>query len=224
MSSNLNKPKDSDESMYSALVGAVAKRFLDRGVEYDELFQAGYVGLLLARKGFDISRGVPFAAYAFPFIEGEIRNFIRNNRNIRLPRSIMNQIYTSKKELGDDSKQKTKNQASTQKTKNQASTDMFDKITLPRIPCSTISFYEIENSNSRKDQSQMSIAGFEDELVLNMDLKNNLNCLSKIEKRILMMRYVDNQSQSETGKILGIGQSTVSRHEKNALKKLRMNI
>ena len=77
-------PSDADEAAYDKLVAAVARRFTGRGTEYEELYQAGYLGLLTALNRYDSEKGTPFAAFAFSFIEGEIRRFIRENSNIRV--------------------------------------------------------------------------------------------------------------------------------------------
>ena len=87
---------DADENEFAGfilkklpLVSAVARRFSGRGAEPEELVQAGSIGLIIAAKSFDKTRGVSFASYAFRFIEGEIRRFIRENTLIRLPRSAV---------------------------------------------------------------------------------------------------------------------------------------
>lgn len=213
---------DSDEAVDSALVAAVAKRFLNRGAEYDELFQAGYVGLLLARRGFDANRGVPFPAYAFPFIEGEIRSFLRNNRNIRLPRSALNMILQY--ENHNDVCEGKCREANGTTEVNVRSDDRIKNVLSLFYTFATISFSQIEEKNEQNMHSQMSINSFENDLVANMDLKKELGRLNDLEKRIIKLRYIYNKSQLETGKILGIGQSTISRHEKSALRKLRANI
>lgn len=213
---------DSDEMVNSALVAAVARRFLNRGAEYDELFQAGYVGLLLARRGFDVNRGVPFPAYAFPFIEGEIRNFLRNNRNIRLPRSALNMILQSKNH--DDVYEGKCEEANGMAEVNVRSNDRIKSVLFQFSSFATIPFSEIEEKNAESMHAQMSIPSFENDLVVNMDLKKELERLDDLERKIIRLRYIDNKSQLESGKILGIGQSTISRHEKSALRKLRANI
>lgn len=215
---------DSDEMLNSALVAAVAKRFLNRGVEYDELFQAGYVGLLLARRGFDVNRGVPFPAYAFPFIEGEIRSFLRNNRNIRLPRSALNMILQSENHYDVYERKCEEEEANGATEVNVRSNDRIKDVLLQFSTFATIPFSQIEEKNAESVHEQMSIPGFENDLIVNMDLKNGVGRLNDLEKKIIKLRYIDNKSQLESGKILGIGQSTISRHEKSALRKLRASI
>lgn len=213
---------NSDEMVNVALVASVARRFMNRGAEYDELFQAGYVGLLLARRGFDVNRGVPFPAYAFPFIEGEIRSFLRNNRNIRLPRSALNLILQLNNH--DDTyveKHREVNEPTEGKFRN---TDSIKKVLQLFNAFTTIPFSEIGEKNTNEVHAEVSIPSFEDDLIANMDLKKELESLNYLERKIIKLRYMDNKSQLETGKILGICQSSISRHEKSALRKLRANI
>lgn len=213
---------NSDEMVNSALVAAVARRFMNRGTEYDELFQAGYVGLLLARRGFDANRGVPFPAYAFPFIEGEIRRFLRNNRNIRIPRSALNMLLQSQNY--DDAYERKPGEANESTEVNVRSDDRIKNVLRLFNTFATIPFSEIGEKNTKEVHAQVSIPSFEDDLVVNIDLKKELDRLNDLERKIIWLRYMDNKSQLETGKMLGIGQSTISRHEKSALRKLRANI
>ena len=76
------------------LVHACAHRFKGRGIEYDDLFQAGCMGLVKAYDGFDESRGVCFSTYAVPKIAGEIRRFLRDDGTIKVGRSIREQALT----------------------------------------------------------------------------------------------------------------------------------
>ncbi len=209
------------ESMDSALVGAVAKRFLGRGVEYDELFQAGYVGVLLARRNYDSKRGVPFPAYAFSYIEGEIRKFIRNDRNIRLPRSIMKLAKSCARE-GEDCNTASLplNDAVGTCTEKNIKKEIIPFLNL----FSTVSISEIEeNYDNGIESINAKISGFEDDLVESMDLKIKMNRLNIMEKSVIILKYIHGNTQKEIGEMLEICQSTVSRYEKSALKKLRQH-
>ena len=75
------------------MVHLCARRFLGRGVEYDDLFQAGCVGLVKAAENFDDARGVKFSTYAVPMIIGEIRRYLRDNNSIRVSRSLRDTAY-----------------------------------------------------------------------------------------------------------------------------------
>ena len=70
------------------LVHSCARRFRDRGMEYDDLFQAGCLGLTKAVDGFDASRGLQFSTYAVPVILGEIRRLFREGGAVKVSRSL----------------------------------------------------------------------------------------------------------------------------------------
>ena len=75
------------------LVHSCAHRFKGRGIEYDDLFQAGCMGLVKACDAFDFSRGVRFSTYAVPMIIGEIRRYLRDNSAMRVSRSLRDTAY-----------------------------------------------------------------------------------------------------------------------------------
>ena len=75
------------------LVHTVANRFRGRGIEYDDLYQAGCIGLIKATDAFDTERGLCFSTYAVPMIIGEIRRFLRDNSSIRVSRSLRDTAY-----------------------------------------------------------------------------------------------------------------------------------
>ena len=77
----------------TGLIYSVAKRFLGRGVEMEDLFQIGSIGLLKAVDKFDMSYDVKFSTYAVPMIIGEIRRYLRDNNSIRVSRSLRDIAY-----------------------------------------------------------------------------------------------------------------------------------
>ena len=77
----------------TGLVHACAQRFRGRGIEYDDLFQAGCVGLVKAADRFDAGRGLRFSTYAVPVILGEIKRYLRDGNSLRVSRSIRDAAY-----------------------------------------------------------------------------------------------------------------------------------
>ena len=89
-----NGDMDASETLVTenaGLIWSVAKRFLGRGIEADDLYQLGCLGFLKAVEGFDSSYGTQFSTYAVPKISGEIRRFLRDNSSIRVSRSVFTQ-------------------------------------------------------------------------------------------------------------------------------------
>ena len=184
------------------LVRAVARRFLGRGAEPEELVQAGSVGLIIAAKSFDNTRGVSFASYAFRFIEGEIRRFIRENTLIRLPRSAVGKLHF-------DSGERVSN------------TDCLgsraDSIELPSV-CVSL---DEEKADFYKFSNTLQTENFEEESNANMIVLKLMGKLPSIEQKIIYLRYVRDFGQKETASKLDLSQSTISKYEKRALLRMR---
>ena len=86
----------------SGLIWSVAKRFIGRGTDADDLYQLGCLGFIKAVEGFDLEFGTQFSTYAVPKIAGEIRRFLRDDGAIKVSRGLKEQaatIYTARTEL-----------------------------------------------------------------------------------------------------------------------------
>ena len=211
-----------DESADYALVQAVVKRFLGRGADSEDLFQSGYIGLLSAKRGFDSSRGVAFTSYAFPFIEGEIRRFLRNDRSIKLPRGAM-RLSSLVKDIMDTSENGQERSERLEMLSRESGVSCEQLMAMMNATdIISISKLEEDYCGAFSDEA-FHVRGFEAELVERMDLENLLKTLNTIEQRVIELRYFRNKTQQETGEIMSISQSQVSRYEKKALKKLRQN-
>lgn len=211
----------------TGLIYSVAKRFLGRGVEMEDLFQIGSIGLLKAVDHFDPSYEVRFSTYAVPMIAGEIKRFLRDDGLLKVSRSLKEncgRIYQAKekleKELGRDvgleeiaeevelsleemvlALESTAEVESLHKTIYQG--DGNDISLMDRLP-------EKENG-----QEQALNRIFLDEILQRLDAR---------ERQLIGMRYFQNRTQTEVAAELGISQVQVSRMEKRILKKLKENI
>ena len=86
--------KDSLVRQHTPLVASIARRFMGRGVDYDDLFQLGSIGLLKAIDGFDEGMGTQFSTYAVPKIMGEIRRFLRDDGAVKVSRTVKEKSLT----------------------------------------------------------------------------------------------------------------------------------
>ena len=100
----LNKAKEGDERAKelliennSPLVKSIVRRYKNKGVEYDDLYQLGCVGFVKAINNFDTSFNVKFSTYAVPMIAGEIKRFLRDDGSVKVSRSIKSQYYNMQK-------------------------------------------------------------------------------------------------------------------------------
>lgn len=191
------------ESEEFSFVNSIVKRFIGRGVEKAELFQVGYIGLIKAKKNYKKERNeATFKTYAFYYVEGEIRAFVRQNRCIRLPRTYLKQIAQIKyvNELNEQCGLKTTN----------------------AILCLN-GCRELSASSCEKNLFNQAITDNDpiEELITKMDIELAMTKLTSTERVVIKLKYFNNESQIKIGDILGLSQSQISRYEKKALSKLR---
>ncbi|HZJ58476.1 MAG TPA: RNA polymerase sporulation sigma factor SigF [Clostridia bacterium] len=207
-----------------ALVKSIIKRFLNRGHEYDDLFQIGVIGLIKAIRNYDPQYNVRFSTYAVPMIMGEIKRFLRDDGLVKVSRSL--------KELANKSlamKEQLKNvlhrEPSIQEIAEAVGSDPEDivhALEASRMPASIYDVVYEDDDNpillidrvSRED-AQMS------QVVDRVALKDVLSKLDERERYIIIMRYFHDKTQSDIAGELGISQVQVSRIEKKVLLRMR---
>lgn len=198
-----------------ALVRACASRFKNRGIEYDDLFQAGNLGLVKAAKKFDASRGTKFSTYAVPVILGEIKTLFRNNSNMKVSRSLKDISLlitkTNNKFLAENGTNPTISELSN--SLDISSDKIIMALNSNLAPISISSFYE--------ENQCLDIPDIDENLSEKIALKQILSNLNKNERALIILRFFKEYTQSKTGKILGLSQVQVSRKEKKILNKLK---
>ena len=204
----------------SALVWSVARRFMGRGVEADDLYQLGCLGFIKAVEGFDLGFGTQFSTYAVPKIAGEIRRFLRDDGTVKVSRSI-------------------KEQAATIKTMRNSLTAVFGREpTIQEISNQTgftpeeIAIAENATACTESINRQTGEDGFsleniltdtesEENLVEKISLRQAVEKLPQRENMVIKLRYFHGLTQDRTAKVLQVSQVQVSRIEKKALQRLR---
>lgn len=206
------------------LIWCVVKRFYNRGIEADDLFQIGSIGLLKAIDKFDIRYGVKFSTYAVPMISGEIKRFLRDDGMIKVSRSLKELAYKAnncqdelRKELGRD--------PTLAEIAHFLSVDKEELVQAMEANAEVESIHKpIYQKEGNEIQIMDKLEEKEDreEMILNkMLLGQLLGTLNKEERQLIFLRYFGNKTQTEVGEILGISQVQVSRTEKKILKRLR---
>lgn len=200
------------------LVHSLCKRFSGRGIEYDDLYQAGCIGLIKATDAFDESRGLCFSTYAVPVIMGEIRRLFRDGGAVKVSRSV--------KELGmkiNREKQILEQKLCREPTISEishslgVSTEEITEALCASQPTVSLT-YEDEDGVSETDLPTVSS---EDEISDRILLDGALKRLDETEKRIVVYRYYQSLTQSKTAELMSMTQVQVSRAEKKILLKLR---
>lgn len=206
------------------LVHAIVRRFVGRGVETEDLFQIGTIGLIKAIDNFDLSFDVKFSTYAVPLITGEMKRFLRDDGMIKVSRTLKEQ--SRKLSLIRQSMQLSLGREPTLQELSAES-----GMTMEEIVMATESEHQVESiygSVYQNDGSQVELVdllGREDtekESLLNkMLLKQLLERLDEKERKLIRMRYFQDKTQTEVARCLGISQVQVSRLEKRILLDMR---
>lgn len=212
----------------TALIWSIVRRFLNRGYEGEDLFQIGCIGMLKAIDRFDVEYNVAFSTYAVPLITGEIRRFLRDDGIIKISRTIKE---NQNKIIAETEKFREKHHV--EPTIEQLAEICYlskeDVVTAIESLRNVESIYkEIDNSG---DGNGTSIADMlvdktnhENIVIDRLLIKQLLDTLEEQERRIIILRYYKNKTQSDIAREIGITQVQVSRLEKKILNKLKKQI
>ena len=200
------------------LVHSCAQRFKNRGVEYDDLFQAGCVGLVKAVDGFDESLGFVFSTYAVPAILGEIKRIFRDGGAVKVSRSVKERSRTliQQKEQLSDEKGREPTVAELAEFAG-ISVCETSYLLLATQPVISLTVYEDESDK----QLDVPVQSENEKIDEKMCLTECLNTLSDNDRKIIDMRFYKSKTQSVVARELGMSQVQVSRREKKILKEIR---
>lgn len=196
-------------------------RYFERYANKEDLFQAGCIGMIIAYKNFDSSMNVKFTTYAYPYILGEMKKLVREDKSVKVSRNIqMLNLKIEKAKI-----------ILTQKFMREPSIEELSNfLELPEeMICdainSTKTIYSIDEplNIEGKDITLQDTIGKVDNPYLDdlIQLRDELTTLTPFEKSIIEQRYMQDLTQQETAEILGISQVQVSRNEKKVLTKLK---
>lgn len=200
------------------LVHSCCKRFIGRGIEYDDIFQVGCIGLMKAADGFDEKRGLCFSTYAVPTILGEIKRLFRDTGAIKVSRSIKELSLKVQRERELIEKSGGEATVSEIAVKlNVSDEEVAQAVSASRQVLSLT--YENEDGIN---ELQLPTESHEDEVCSKILIDDAIKKLNEEEQNIIRLRYFNEKTQTESAQILGISQVQVSRKEKKALEKLRI--
>lgn len=209
------------------LIWSSARKFAGRGVEIDDLFQIGAIGLIKAINKFDTSYDVEFSTYAVPMILGEIRRFLRDDGIIKVSRSLK-EIAASARSTAEKIYIREGRDATVCEIAESINCSVSDITLSLEATQPTESIYRTihdgENSQVLLIDKIHANENNEDSLLTSVALKQAIENLPPKERQILMLRYYKEKTQSEVAKIMGVSQVQISRIEKKLLGTLRQNI
>lgn len=199
------------------LVHSIANRFRNRGADYDDLVQAGCVGLIKAVDNYDEDRGFAFSTYAVPVIMGEIKRIFRDGGLVKVSRSLKEKsavVQSAREEfLNSNDREPTISEL--------ADITGYSVEELPEILGVTTPFVSL----SYDDDSEADIPVDESDALFNrLTVLGLMSCLSDRERSLLHYRFFDGMTQCQTAQLLGMSQVQISRKEKAILTKLRLKL
>lgn len=214
----------------TGLVWSIARRFVNRGYDLEELYQIGCIGLLKACDRFESRYGVQFSTYAVPLIAGEIKRFLRDNGAIKVSRILKQNGYQISKAK----------EALLHKYGREATLDElagYTGLCVEDIVMATEANREVESIQQTicgKDGTQVSLVErLVDEAESEVAAENIMNRilvgqamekLGETEQELIHLRFFEDKTQTEVAKVLGISQVQVSRLEKKILIQMRQNL
>ena len=200
------------------LVHSCCKRFTGRGIEYDDLYQAGCLGLIKAAKGFDTERGLMFSTYAVPAILGEIKRLFRDGGSVKVSRALkeLSLKATREKERLEAKSGKEITVEQLAESLSVTSEEIVEAMCCAR-PVMSLT-YEGEDGICELD---LSDEGHEETVCTRLLVKQAIDNLDELERQVIKLRFFSEKTQSESAKMLGISQVQVSRLESRILQKLR---
>ena len=204
----------------AGLIWSVARRFMGRGVDADDLYQLGCLGFIKAIDGFDIQYGTQFSTYAVPKIAGEIRRFLRDDGTVKVSRSVKEQaafIATTRSKLinllgRDPTLQELSRQTGIQP----------EEIAMTENAMSSVgSIHQTNGEDGFTLENILTDTESEDRLIERISLRNAISRLPEREKNVIHLRYFHGLTQERIARLLAVSQVQVSRIEKKAIERLR---
>jgi len=209
----------------SPLIKSLIKRYLNKGIEYDDLYQLGSLGFIKAIYNYDEKFNTRFSTYVVPMVIGEIKRFMRDDGAIKVSRAIKTQNIKINKFVEDFSKKEFRKPTFEEISKEfnidvseviftMDSAKMPVSIYTPTEDCETKNMFLLDKY--AQDES--------DDMIDNLVLKDVLSALNDRDKQIIILRFFRDKTQSEIAKLMGVSQVQVSRLENKILDKMRKSL
>lgn len=203
------------------LVHSCAKRFKGRGIDYDDLFQAGCVGLVKASERFDEKLGYKFSTYAVPNILGEIKQLFRDNGSVKFSRSLK-ELAMKIRKVSEALEKELGYEPGVETIAKHMGIDSESIAQAMNVSITPASIDEM--SESFGESVNIFVDFQEDTLVELISLKKVIKELERDDQLLILLRFYKDYTQARVAKFLGITQVQVSRREKVLLKLLRKKL
>lgn len=228
----IQKAKDGDESAKeklvnenSPLIKSLIKRYLNKGIEYDDLYQLGSLGFIKAIYNFNEEFNTKFSTYVVPMVIGEIKRFMRDDGAIKVSRAIKSQNLKINKFI-EEFYSKEYRKPTFEEIAKRFNIDISEVVFTMDSAKMPVSIYTPVEEDDNKTAFLLDKYAIDnsDDMVDNIVLRNVLKNLSDRDKQIIILRFFRDKTQSEIAKILGVSQVQVSRLENKILEKMRESL
>ncbi|MDI9476357.1 MAG: SigB/SigF/SigG family RNA polymerase sigma factor [Natronincolaceae bacterium] len=216
---------------YLYIAEILSKKFLNKGIEYEDIFQVASLGLIYAIERFDVNRGFEFSSFATPTIIGEIKKYFRDKGwSIKVPRGIQElskKINVAKGTL-QQALQRTPTIKDIAEYLNHTEEEVIEAMEASQVYTSRSLDLTYDSDGENKDIQLLDIIGEIDrrfDEIENKDfLEKAMQKLNEVEKKVLKDRFFKNKTQMEVAKELQVSQMTISRMEKRIIEKFRVEL
>ncbi len=200
------------------LVHSCANKFRNRGIEYDDLYSAGCLGLVKAADGFDETLGFKFSTYAVPVILGEIKRLFRDGGAVKVSRSLKEKARTAAV-VREELESKLEREPTVSELAEKLGINEFETVELLNVSAAPLSLTATDESGER--QIDIPVDFSEESIHNSIALGEIIGALPETERKLIELRYYKGLTQSVTAQKLGLSQVQVSRKERVLLAKMR---
>jgi len=210
----MKRRRDEDESL------TPSDKLKGRGIEYDDIFQAGCIGLLKAVDGFDETRGAAFSTYAVPVVLGEMRRLFRDGGAIKISRSLKELSMKATRErerfMAEHSREPTVSEL--------AEILETEPAQMAEALAAANPVLSLTASTDESEQIDVPVTFNDEDLLGSISLTEVIGTLDENDRKIVFLRYFKEKTQTQTAQILGMTQVQISRREKKILLILRQKL
>ena len=204
----------------AGLIWSIARRFLGRGVDEEDLYQLGCLGFIKAVEGFDLEYGTQFSTYAVPKISGEIRRFLRDDGAVKVSRGIKERAVTIKM-MRNHLTAALGREPTVMEISRQTGISPEDIALAENATAATESIHKQTGEDGFSLESILTDTETEEKMVEKIALRQAIEHLPERESMVIRLRYFHGLTQDRAAKVMAISQVQVSRIEKKALENLR---
>ena len=207
------------------LLKSIVKKFIGKGESYDDLFQIACVGFLKAINNFDLSFGVRFSTYLVPMVIGEIKRYLRDDGMIKVSRVIKLQRYKINnfvERYKDEHEGESPTIEEVCASLDMDRSDVVMALDSGKIPLSLFEKQDDEDGIELIDK--IPSLDNEERFVDQIMVRSLIDELPMKERKIVLLRFFRDKTQSETAKAVGVSQVQVSRIESKILEKLKKKL